>query len=142
CATPSPEFRPQSAQPTRASATSERSRRRPLERGGKIGAGTPWHADCDYARALPQAAVAPFAGEDFAGDMRRAEALRHAVDVVALEAVRFVPFIAAETFAPVAAIRPLEAVDALAVLEPLQHAAPFLLALRAGAAPRRPVVWI
>src|SRR5262249_29756368 len=102
----------------------------------------PRHADRDHTRSLAQAAVAPFAGEDLARDARRAEALRHAVDIDAFEAVGLVPFIAAESFAPVVAVGAFEAIDALAMLEPLHHAVPLLLTLRTGAAPRRRVVRI
>src|SRR4051812_48904885 len=77
------------------------------------------HADRHDAGPFAQAAAAPFAGEDLIGDMRRAETLGNAVDVVAFEAVGLVPFVSTETFAPVGAIGAFEPVDWLAVLEPL-----------------------
>src|SRR5690349_11032134 len=100
---------------------SESCRAFPLERHREVGTGSPRHADRHDTRSLAQAAAAPLTREDLARYARRAEALRHAVDVVALEAVGRIPFIAAEAFAPIGAVGSLEAIDALAVLVPLQH---------------------
>src|SRR6185369_5527146 len=113
-----------------------------LELRGEMAAGGSLDADGDHLVALAEAAVPPVAGEGLADHGHAAEAMRHVVGVLALEPRVVVPYIAAEALALAVAIDAFEAVDRLAVLEPLHHAAAVLLAARASAIPHRTILGI
>ncbi len=83
-------------------------------------AGRPRHADRRDLVGLYQAALVPVAAQHEVVDAQDALTLRHAAGIAALETHRLVPAVLAPTLALAVAIGADEAVDRVAMLEPLR----------------------
>ena len=97
-------------------------------------------ADCYDTTALLEATAMPLPRKDLPGNVGGAGAVGNVASIDAVEPLRLVPSISAWSLAPSFDVVSFEAVDRLAVLEPLHHTGSHFFASSAGTRPGRSVV--